>query len=56
MANKLEILGEASKVLVAAVAADEDQRGGATKLLSSPKRSSTGSGAVALCCSLTVSG
>ena len=37
MANELEIFGEASKELAAAVATDEDQRGGATKLLSGPK-------------------
>ena len=42
MANELEICVEASKELAAAVVADEEQRGGATKyasskLLSDPK-------------------
>ena len=33
MANELEIFGEVGKMLAAAVAADEDQRGGAAALL-----------------------
>ena len=37
MANELEIFGAASKALAAAVAADEEQHGGATKLLPGSK-------------------